>query len=419
MIKNNFFKEDEILIISLTNETVNQLKDKIKYEIDIKTFHKLGLDILKQTRTNVTLARDGELKYIINEYLLSYANEDKKTFKMHKRINIISTDKSLIVLICTFINIYKSNYDDIHHLYQLYKKSFFIKKDYYKIILDIYLIYLRELESVGKYDFHDLLTEATKDVKSKKYISKYKYIIIDEFQDASAVRFNLINALLKQNDAKLFAVGDDYQSIYRFTGCNLFLFINLKKYIKDLNIIFLNYNYRNNQSLINIANAFIMKNKLQIKKNTICKKTVDKPIKIYFYKNKNNALNDLMKHVSGEVLILGRNNNDKNIFNVPDTMEFLTIHRAKGLEKENIILVNLNNSTLGFPSKIKNEKIILNLLTKNYIEYEEERRLFYVALTRAIKYIYILVPENNYSQFIKELIKDNKKKLDIIYNFQK
>jgi len=119
--------------------------------------------------------------------------------------------------------------------------------------------------------------------------------------------------------------------------------------------------------------------------------------------------------IHGKILILGRYNSDKEKYNLKENHRFLTIHKAKGLEEDNVVIINLENTILGFPSKIRNEKILSFVLKTEYVIYEEERRLFYVALTRARKYVYLLAPKNNYSIFIKELIRDYRKYLDIIY----
>ncbi len=416
LIENNYYKEDEILVISFTNESVNDIKKKINYpNVNIKTFHKLGLDLLKEDN-NISITPNNYLDYIINEYLNSYGKYhkiiNKKIKRMLKEIDLYNLQK----LINTFINLYKSNYDNIYYLFDLYQKKHFITKDYLKIILDIYTIYQNELNASGYLDFNDMITLATKKIKDGLIKTKYKFIIIDEFQDTSIVRFNLIYEIIKKNNAKLFAVGDDYQSIYRFNGCNLDVFINLKKYLPNLTIINLDYNYRNNQSLINIANKFIMKNKKQIIKNTICLKDVSKPIKIIFYKDEKSIVQKVLNNINGKVTILGRNNKDKENFNIieNENIKFLTIHSSKGLEDDNIIIINLKNKANSLPTKLKNHYLLDLIITKDEYPFEEERRLFYVALTRSKNNVYLLVPYYNYSSFIKELIKDNKKDIEII-----
>lgn len=411
LLNNNIYKENELLIISFTNESVKDLKRKIDYNLDIMTFHKLAITLINNP--DMKISNEYYLKFIINEYFNSYGKYNKKQNKLIKRILQEMDIDNLKKLIITFINLYKSNYNDINYLLNLYQKSHFINKIYFKIILEIYHIYNQELESSNLYDFNDMIKIATNNIINNQIKTNYKYIIIDEFQDTSLNRFKLINAIIKQNNAKIFVVGDDYQSIYRFTGCNLDIFLNFNKLVNNLNIINLDYNYRNPKEIIDVANSFIMKNKNQIKKETICLKNINKPIKICFYKNKRTAIEKILKYIDTKYLILGRNNTDKDIFNVQDK-PFLTIHKSKGLEEDNIILINLTNNNNSLPSKIKNHKIINKLIKTDYYPYEEERRLFYVALTRTRNNIYLLVPKSNYSIFIKELMKNYKNYIEYL-----
>ena len=411
LLDNNIYKENELLVISFTNESVNDLKRKIDYNLDIMTFHKLAITLINNP--DMKISNEYYLKYIINEYFNSYGKYNKKQNKLIKRILQEMNIDNLKKLIFTFINLYKSNYNDINYLLNLYQKSHFINKIYFKIILEIYHIYNQEIESSNLYDFNDMIKIATNNINNNIIKTNYKYIIIDEFQDTSLNRFKLIDAIMKQNNAKIFVVGDDYQSIYRFSGCNLDIFLNFNKLVNNLNIINLDYNYRNPKEIIDVANSFIMKNKNQIKKETICLKNINKPIKICFYKNKRTAIEKILKYIDTKYLILGRNNTDKDLFNVQDK-PFLTIHKSKGLEEDNIILINLTNNNNSLPSKIKNHKIINKLIKTDYYPYEEERRLFYVALTRTRNNIYLLVPKSNYSIFIKELMKNYKNYIEYI-----
>lgn len=411
LLDNNIYKENELLIISFTNESVNDLKRKIDYNLDIMTFHKLAITLINNP--DMKISNEYYLKFIINEYFNSYGKYNKKQNKLIKRILQEMDIDNLKKLIFTFINLYKSNYNDINYLLNLYQKSHFINKIYFKIILEIYHIYNQELKASNLYDFNDMIKIATDNINNNLIKTNYKYIIIDEFQDTSLNRFKLINAIIKQNNAKIFVVGDDYQSIYRFSGCNLDIFLNFNKLVNNLNIINLDYNYRNPKEIIDVANSFIMKNKNQIKKETICLKNINKPIKICFYKNKRTAIGKILKYIDTKYLILGRNNKDKDLFNVQDK-PFLTIHKSKGLEEDNIILINLTNNNNSLPSKIKNHKIINKIIKTDYYPYEEERRLFYVALTRTRNNIYLLVPKSNYSIFIKELKKNYKNYIEYI-----
>ena len=122
-------------------------------------------------------------------------------------------------------------------------------------------------------------------------------------------------------------------------------------------------------------------------------------------------LNKLINMIPGEILILSRNNMDISFDD--ERISFKTVHKSKGLESNNVILLNLNNGRYGFPNKIEN-KLQRKILPKNKYLYEEERRLFYVALTRTKNNIYLLVDKQNPSIFVKELIYNSKRYIEVI-----
>ena len=137
-------------------------------------------------------------------------------FKNFKYNEIIYSNEFVLYKesIVTFINLLKNKGLGIEFIYDLYDKS--ILKHNYLFIIEIYKIYERELESTNSFDFNDMIFTASKLVLNNKIILNYKYIIIDEFQDTSIIRLNLIRNIIKFNNAKIMCVGDDYQSIYRF-----------------------------------------------------------------------------------------------------------------------------------------------------------------------------------------------------------
>ena len=301
------------------------------------------------------------------------------------------------------------------------------------LIINIYLLYENELSKEKALDFNDMINKSILILKEHKLKNKWQYIIIDEYQDTSLTKFNFINEILKQTSAKFLAVGDDFQSIYRFTGCDLSIFLNFTKYFQDSKIFKIINTYRNPQELINVAGNFIMKNKYQQKKELISKKHIEKPIILYYCDDKVKALKYLLKNIipnSKEIMVIGRNNHDiysyiDQDFNLNNgiysydniSFRYLTAHRSKGLECDNVILINVTDNIIGFPSKKKEEKIIRYVNQyHNLYPYEEERRLFYVALTRTKNKVYIICSTKNESIFIKEIkkysqyIEINKKK---------
>ena len=275
-------------------------------------------------------------------------------------------------------------------------------------------------------DFDDMLSIATKIVKEKGIKQKVKYIIIDEYQDTSLIRFYLIKEIMNKTNAKLMVVGDDFQSIYKFTGCDVSLFLNFNKFFPTAKIMKLERTYRNSNELIQIAGTFIMKNKKQIKKQLYSEKQLTNPIKILKYNNIKKIFLEIIKELSKnkeqKILVLGRNNNDISMLlneniTIKDNkiiiknyefldITYMTVHKSKGLESDNVILINLTNKTTGFPSQIKEEKLTrLVTKTNDRYPYSEERRLFYVALTRTKNYVYLLTPQKSPSIFIEELEK--------------
>lgn len=413
LIEHENIKQDEILCISFTNETVNNLYLKLKslgYEIEVKTFHKLGLKFLE--KRDYSIIEDNYLEYIIDEYFKSFIKYNKRRVRILK--NMLFTEasidkilkspeyKHIKELISTFIRLAKCNNFTLSNIYNVYKSEHFNNKLLLRNILDIYMIYIRELESLNKIDFDDMIIKAIDDVKY--FNLKYKYIIIDEFQDTSIIRYELIKEIIKYTDAKIFVVGDDWQSIYRFSGCNLNLFIDFNKYFEDCKYYYLKYTYRNSNTLINITSNFIMKNKKQLNKSIVSNKNIKYPIIILF----EYTVEEVLKLINDEdTLILGRNNSD--IININYDNK-LTIHRSKGLEANNVILVNSDS----IPNTIRNEDILKYVLKeKDYVLYEEERRLFYVALTRTKNRVYIMV-NKKVSPFVKELIRDYKNYIRIL-----
>lgn len=404
---NEGIKPSEILVISFTNASVNSFINKISgynLKIDVFTFHKLSMNIIKDKNIKVRILKDDVLENIMCKYKI------KNDYKQ---------------LINSFIHFFKS---ENHKLFEFdyYLKKVINSKEKYeliKLIKKIYIEYSSYLEQKELIDFDDMINMAYELVDAKSFITKYKYILVDEYQDTSLIKFNLLKKILQLSNSKLVAVGDDWQSIYRFTGCELKIFLDFKKLFSYSEVLSINNTYRNSQELIDIASSFIVKNPYQLKKNINSKKSLINPVEIVLYNNFDKAIiycleTIIEKYPKKEILILGRNNNDINFFNKKIfkitnniinyknyKIKYMTAHKSKGLESDNVIVINLLNKINGFPSKIINHEI-LSLVSKEKEDYifDEERRLFYVALTRTKNKVYLLAPTNNYSLFVKEII---------------
>ncbi|MBP3765856.1 MAG: UvrD-helicase domain-containing protein [Bacilli bacterium] len=425
-------KENEVICISFTKASSLSLKEKIRDElglnINVYTFHKLALNILNN---KYRIADSKTLNYIVDEFF----NEDIKKHKLYKKILKYSEDElyHLKQLIETFIHLFKTNNYTLQDFNKIYKKvnrlfnrSKKFEKEFLILTLNIYLKYQKYLKDNNEIDFDDMLIYATKKV-NESFDKKIKYIIIDEYQDTSLVRFNLIKSIIDKTNSKLLVVGDDFQSIYRFTGCDINLFLNFKKIFKKAKIMYIENTYRNSQELIDIAGSFVMKNKHQLKKNLKSNKHLKDPVEIIYYKDKLEFKKLLDSIDMNDLLVLGRNNNDINdfiddsfkyknyIYSYKDNkFKYMTVHKSKGLESNNVVILNMSNNILGFPSQIKEEKILKYITKYEKYPFSEERRLFYVALTRSKNKVYLFTPINNESIFIKELKEKYKVKSRII-----
>ena len=433
-------KPDEILCITLTKAAATSLEQKLKQEninIKVKTFHSLGFEIIKKSEVS-SLIKENFLDNLILHHLKNYKKLTKiinvKFIEFGKgnsniiKNNILQNSFYLYQLkdtIKTFINLFKSNNYNIsnfQNFHQINKQTNFpkaqtIHKLFLKLVQKIYEEYEYQLNYTNQIDFQDMINKATNIVK-KEGIYPYKYIIIDEYQDSSLNKCELIKAIQGKTNASLIAVGDDWQSIYQFTGSNLEIFTNFKKYFPKAKIIKLKHTYRNSKELLKVTNKFIMQNKKQINKKMLSTKSTPTPIHIYYYQdNLNNVWDNIANSTKTDTLILGRNNNDINkIPYLNKNMRYMTVHKSKGLEAQEVIIINLENSITGFPSKIKNSEYLKYVLPQTEDNYNEERRLFYVALTRTKSKVILLVNQKNPSIFVTEIIKHSKKYIKIIDN---
>ena len=403
---------ENILVISFTNETVNDLKKKLPSDVHVMTFHKLAMYILKDK--NYDLSSDDLLDYIIDDFFTNKITKKEISYLKFYFFDFSYNNilKSNVFLkykntIKTFINLLKTNNYENEFLNKVYKTE----KDKFliSIILKINYLYKKEKTDANTIDLDDLIVEAT--IKANKSKFKYQYIFVDEFQDTSQIRFNLIYEIFKNSNSTINFFGDDFQSIYSFSGCNLQIMLDIKSKIKDIKIVELNINYRSDNHLIKTANDFIMKNDKQLKKTIKSDLTIKDSINYIYYNNyKKCILNYLKKFNKEDIMILGRYKSDFSF--IDNSYRKLTIHESKGLEAKYVFILNFKNEEYGFPSKVKDEKIIHYFNNIDSYPYSEERRIFYVAITRAKEKVFLFIPKKNKSIFINEfklIDKKNKK----------
>ncbi len=393
----------DILCISFTNDAVNKLKDDLNNkDVEVLTFHRLALKII------------GRKKEVLAEDMLTDIIID--TFSNDKLFGLYEMEKfDMYNLVKTFINLFKSNNYSLDKFYTFINKANTKDKMLLKEIMKCYICYESYLNKEGLMDFNDMINIAIN--KLDKVNLKYKHIIIDEYQDTSLTKFLLIKKIVSIGKSNLFAVGDDFQSIYRFTGSNIKIITRFKKYFPFAKIIKLKYTYRNSKELVLVAGKFIMKNKSQIRKKMKSKIRENNPVEIIYYDDLTSSINKVIeKENIDELFVLSRNNRDLENISIKNIKyRKMSVHKSKGLQAKYVFLINVSSMQNGFPNKIEDHKILKYVNNyKEYYKYDEERRLFYVALTRCTKKIYLFVPRTKESIFIKEIKKY--KNVKVVYD---
>ncbi len=432
---NNHYTKEE-----LTNYLKNmKLKESYHKKEKIEDLFIITYSKVLGKKNYLSVLKDSLIK---KGYVLSKKDNDL----VYERLKDTSEDKYINNfvnrIVIPFISYFKRSNYKLEEFMKIKTDNDLLNKQI-KVISDIYLNYESKLREKNLIDFEDMVNISYKVmpyVKEKNLGVDYKYIIIDEYQDVSMQRFNLTKRIEELFKSKIIAFGDDYQTIFGFSGSRIDLMTEFKNYLTDAKQIPIPNVYRNSQELIDVATKFINKNSKQIKKKLISNKRLINPIELYIYNDSNYINTNINKSIilsnildkiylsnnKSNVLLLERYNNDidtilnhelfirKNhesiIYKKHEDMkiDYLTIHKSKGLEYDNCILINAIDDKYGFPSKIEDEEIIKLLKPKieENIFYPEERRLFYVAMTRTKNKLYILVPKSKTSSFIREIESD-------------
>ena len=352
-------------------------------------------------------------------------------------------EKSVYTLILSFITLMKANEKTVEGLLEELNNSMsesrsenVLLQNYRNRIILTHIIkpfyeeYEQTLQNNYEIDFTDAIIQAT-ELCRKGLWKDYEYILVDEFQDISVDRYKFLQALRTEYPkTKLFCVGDDWQSIFRFAGSDMSLVYEFEKYFGFTEQCKIETTYRFHQPLIDKSSEFIMKNSEQKEKTIKSPDSDSKKTFLDFVKyngdEENGALKEVEKIVAEtpvdqSILLLGRYNYDAVSVGYKGKMDllekrmsvkiggrdipFLSVHSAKGLEADNVILVNCNQGAYGFPSLIEDDPVLNFVLSKNEAyPFAEERRLFYVAMTRARMRMYVLYDQKRPSPFIGEFL---------------
>ncbi|MDO4978616.1 MAG: UvrD-helicase domain-containing protein [Candidatus Saccharibacteria bacterium] len=426
-ISQGLYQPEEILVLSFTNASAAEMKERIlsetkdlaEGEVVASTFHKLGLEILKQcSKTPIKIAR-----LSLEEFVMRNLAEDEQSYA-ESLTNIISVARMEDI--------------DLDELLEEAYKRRKIKEEDLELVRrarDINEAYKKELSARNEIDFSDMINTATKFIRDGKYKNPFRFVIVDEYQDISKPRFEMLKALRDLKDYDLFCVGDDWQAIYRFAGSEVNLILEFEKFWGNTKLSRIETTYRFPASIADASGRFIMENYRQIPKKIkampdddynvteICAdsvlQTIEESIRI---------LRQLPNNAT--VFYLGRYTRDRSILKLyfkvekdqvifderPDlTINFMTAHKSKGLQADYVFAMNLKDAKMGFPSKVESSEI-MKLIHPNAekFPFAEERRLFYVTMTRAKKHLYLLTMHGHKSVFILELENLLYKKMKII-----
>ena len=291
-----------------------------------------------------------------------------------------------------------------------------------KMIYNICRHLKQQMMLQGLRDYTDQILDAIKFFETnKEFIPEFEHVLIDEYQDVNAMQIKLIDLL---NSINIFAVGDPRQSIFGWRGSSINYILNFEEKYKNSEIITLTKNYRSNSHIVDLINASVKEMQLP---NLESDKYGDKNIKIYDFDDENKEFNFIISEILNskierkEIFVLARTNSplrelslllkSKNIPHIVKNNEIIrsvsaksgevtlaTIHSIKGLEAKMVFIIGCNE--INFPCKASDHPVIEMIKLEDYDKEEEEKRLFYVALSRAKEKLYLTYTGKKPTYFI-------------------
>ena len=417
LTKNNSFSTND-------SSLYNKLLQKKKYLNNL--YNDKLIELYSETSDNIPLVDKLEEEFI-SKNLISNPRSKKEVF-----YQLLYTYKQLhysefIKLVIKFIDVFKENgYDYTQFDIIINQCDNDIQKKQLSTIKEIYNFYNSCIKANNEIDFNDVINYACDNIDQlNKSEFSFDYLIIDEYQDISNQSYNLIKKLSNLLNSKIVITSDDYN----LDDCSLDLFNSFYDLLEYVQINKINTNYRNSKQLTEISSS--LTNDGYINNEIDSDKEIKKPIEIWYYNDDSFAKQKILKniicsiykkHPSHKILLLGKFETDiieyiesdyfkrgidnKIICNLckEAKLEFLTISKAKGLEYDQVIILDGNNSTKKEVNKIINNPLIQLLQNnQNFIQNNSERKMLYTALTRTKNKVYFITSNNNDSKFINEM----------------
>ena len=442
LLQSGFASPPEILVLSFTHDSATELRERFLREyyqtfaeqillgkfpppnITIETFHSLALKLLRSLWSDFSV--------VTNEVGLEQSVSKIDDNPASGSDSVSDSDELIMQtsIIREFLDLHELDSSTLSLI-----ANKFSSPDYSKLFLTVSEKYQKELsELLEKHQttFSGLIKLAIRYLRSGQIKTQFRYIIVDEYQDLSALRQGFLHLLIESSQANLFAVGDDWQAIYGFSGSRVDFTLNFRQFWGDFSLHRISKTYRFGPTIARLSSSFIMQDHTQIRKQIqsqkedsfesaveVCGESerLDLEVLTYYFES-------LPENSS--ILLLGRFQIDRfrlahcSKFNLtsdgiefhprPDLkIRFLTVHQSKGLEADYVITLNNREAKLGFPAHVKDPPLKAELvkiteeLMLDQASVNEERRLFYVALTRAKKQVILLTVDGKESSFIKEL----------------
>jgi DNA helicase-4 len=295
-------------------------------------------------------------------------------------------------------------------------------RNFYELAIPIAENYIHYCTNKSYLDFNDMISRCTSLFQNhtdiaNKFKTKYQYILVDEFQDVNNLQVELIKLLLT-DQSQLFCVGDDWQSIYGFRGSNVSYIIDFENHFPNARVVKLNLNYRSTQNIVGASNEVISHNKFKVEKDIRASKISEHKIVVYAGNSEEESIQFCLDRVR-DLLAEGLSNEDILFLYRRSKMfspyffkfrsegikvQYKTIHAAKGLEARVVFILGLTEGYGGFPDIWLEDRIFQVIKKANHdLLLEEERRLFYVAITRAKDKLFLITEKGNESSFLKEI----------------